>query len=371
MKNYIQEGKIISFTAGGTLTSGQGYLHGSLFGVICNDAVSGETAELAVSGVFELAKAAVSWSAGDKLYWDAGNSVITNVASTHHFIGVATEAVSSGTATGKFLLLQTGSDDYNTVGEIVTGLEALTGGDKLSADAIKDGTTNHVFTATDDSKLAAIEASADVTDATNVAAAGAVMDADFTPDEGLLRKTAAGTYTAHKTNLAAAVAPTVNDDNTGGYSVGSIWLDTTADLGYVCIDSTTGAAVWLLWMTAAQSSKLAAIEASADVTDATNVAAAGAQMRTTNTNVDKEFIASYTCIGDDDTAGYKDIDTGFGSAPEFFTVQILRAGVDVKADAIVTALGGGDAGKIRIADGSATYACTAGDVIMLRACNVI
>lgn len=47
-----------------------------------------------------------------------------------------------------------------------------------SADTLTDGSTNHVFTAADDTKLATIETSADVTDAANVDAAGAVMNAD-------------------------------------------------------------------------------------------------------------------------------------------------------------------------------------------------
>lgn len=42
-----------------------------------------------------------------------------------------------------------------------------------------------------------------------------------------------------------AVAPTVNDDSGDAYVVGHRWLDTTADVEYVCIDNTLGAAVWL------------------------------------------------------------------------------------------------------------------------------
>lgn len=48
--------------------------------------------------------------------------------------------------------------------------------------------------ATDGAKLDGVEASADVTDATNVAAAGAVMDGDF-GSNGLMERTGAGTYT--------------------------------------------------------------------------------------------------------------------------------------------------------------------------------
>lgn len=45
-------------------------------------------------------------------------------------------------------------------------------------------------------------------------------------------------------NLGDSVAPTVNDDSADGYSIGSIWLDSTADLAYIAVDVTAGAAVW-------------------------------------------------------------------------------------------------------------------------------
>jgi hypothetical protein len=84
----------------------------------------------------------------------------------------------------------------------------------------------------------------------------------------------------------------------------------------------------------------------------------------------KLFATAYTCVSGDDVANKTEIDTGFAVAPTMWLVQILRAGVNVTADAIVTALGSGDAGKIRVADGAATYAVTAGDVIHILAIKV-
>ena len=45
-------------------------------------------------------------------------------------------------------------------------------------------------------------------------------------------------------NYEATAAPGVGDDAKHGYSVGSSWINVTADDAYVCLDSTTGAAVW-------------------------------------------------------------------------------------------------------------------------------
>jgi len=46
-------------------------------------------------------------------------------------------------------------------------------------------------------------------------------------------------------NLGSAVDPTVDDDDNAGYSVGSVWLNTTANRAYRCMDDATGAAVWI------------------------------------------------------------------------------------------------------------------------------
>jgi hypothetical protein len=45
-------------------------------------------------------------------------------------------------------------------------------------------------------------------------------------------------------NFSAASAPTVNDDSTAGYSVGSEWIDTTNDEAYKCVGASEGTAVW-------------------------------------------------------------------------------------------------------------------------------
>lgn len=74
--------------------------------------------------------------------------------------------------------------------------------------------------------------------------ANAIVDADFAAAEGFMRKTGAGAYVAHKSNLTAIVAPAVTDDSAAGYSVGSIWLDTVAVIAYTCISAAVGAAVW-------------------------------------------------------------------------------------------------------------------------------
>lgn len=49
-----------------------------------------------------------------------------------------------------------------------------------------------------------------------------------------------------KHNLIAIINPTANDDNTQGYNVGAVWVNTITKKEYVCLDASTGAAVWKL-----------------------------------------------------------------------------------------------------------------------------
>jgi len=45
-------------------------------------------------------------------------------------------------------------------------------------------------------------------------------------------------------NLAASSDPTTGDDSGDGYSIGSVWLNTTSDKWFMCLDNAVGAAVW-------------------------------------------------------------------------------------------------------------------------------
>jgi hypothetical protein len=50
---------------------------------------------------------------------------------------------------------------------------------------------------------------------------------------------------ALRSNLAAAVPPSVTDDANSNYSVGSRWINTVTDNEFVCLDNTIGAAKWI------------------------------------------------------------------------------------------------------------------------------
>jgi hypothetical protein len=61
---------------------------------------------------------------------------------------------------------------------------------------------------------------------------------------GFVQITSGGILAVVKANLSATAAPTANEDTGDGYAIGSLWIDTTNDAVYQCVDATLGAAVW-------------------------------------------------------------------------------------------------------------------------------
>jgi hypothetical protein len=101
--------------------------------------------------------------------------------------------------------------------------------------------TFHALTSNDLPEHAHTES--DITDLDH-ADAEAIHHVDFSASEGFMHKTGEETYEAIKSNLAASAAPTAANDSGEGYAVGSLWIDTTADKAYQCLDATENAAVW-------------------------------------------------------------------------------------------------------------------------------
>lgn len=97
MKNFVQAGDTLTLTAPYAVTSGQGALVGSLFGVAAGDVANGAEGEFKTTGVFDLTKiGSQAWTVGARIYWDDTNKRTTNVATSNTLIGVAVMAVGSG-----------------------------------------------------------------------------------------------------------------------------------------------------------------------------------------------------------------------------------------------------------------------------------
>jgi len=104
MKNFVQQGNTLTFTAAASVTSGDGVLSGALFGVASTSAATGEDFEAALTGVFDLPKATGAISKHAKVYWDNTAKKITTTASGNTLVGAATQAAASGDATARVRL---------------------------------------------------------------------------------------------------------------------------------------------------------------------------------------------------------------------------------------------------------------------------
>lgn len=100
MKNFIQDGDAMDYTAGATITSGSGVLVGKRLGVAQLDMVSGTKSALAMEGVFSLPKLSTDVVAqGDLLYWDDTNKRLTVTTTNNTLAGFAFAAAGNGVAT--------------------------------------------------------------------------------------------------------------------------------------------------------------------------------------------------------------------------------------------------------------------------------
>ncbi len=95
MKNYIQRGDVMPFTAAANQSGGDPVIVGGLAGVVQADVLSGETGQLLLEGVCALPKAGVTIAEGVVLNVAAG--VVTTAAGTK--IGHAWNAAAIGAAT--------------------------------------------------------------------------------------------------------------------------------------------------------------------------------------------------------------------------------------------------------------------------------
>jgi cytoskeletal protein CcmA (bactofilin family) len=161
---------------------------------------------------------AVDASNDATILWDTTNDEFD----FSHAINVAGNIAVSGTVDGR---------DVATDGTKLDGIEASATADQTAAEirtAVEAATDSNVFTDADHTKLNAIEALADVTDATNVTAAGALMDSELT---------AIASVKALNQGVATTDSPTfVNVTGTSLDISGDIDVDGTTNLDVVDID---------------------------------------------------------------------------------------------------------------------------------------
>ena len=108
MKNFVQNGDFIDFTAGATITSGQLVQVGSLHGVSVTDVANGATGILARQGVFTLPKltgaAGDACTAGGPVYFSSGSVSGSDSSGTRKLVGYSLVAANQAATTVQVLL---------------------------------------------------------------------------------------------------------------------------------------------------------------------------------------------------------------------------------------------------------------------------
>jgi predicted RecA/RadA family phage recombinase len=105
MKNFVQNGDVITVAAPYAVTSGQGVLVGALFGVAAYDAAIGANVEIASEGVFDItALTADTGTQGTKMYWDNTNRRLTTTATSNTLVGALTVAKGGSDTTARVYL---------------------------------------------------------------------------------------------------------------------------------------------------------------------------------------------------------------------------------------------------------------------------
>ena len=100
-KNYIQEGEILTVTAGATaIVSGAVVLIGKRVGIALADIPALGAGSASVTGVWAVTKlGADAVAQGDLLYWDAANSRLTTTAAGNTLAGFAATPAGAGVGT--------------------------------------------------------------------------------------------------------------------------------------------------------------------------------------------------------------------------------------------------------------------------------
>jgi len=100
-KNYVQEGEVLDFTAGGAaVASGAVVVMGKRIGIVLADIPALSTGSVSVTGVWNQSKLPADVVAqGDELYWDDAADRMTKTAGANVLAGYATSAAGAGTTT--------------------------------------------------------------------------------------------------------------------------------------------------------------------------------------------------------------------------------------------------------------------------------
>lgn len=101
MRNFVQDGEVLTLTPSSAVASGAGFMFGSgLFGVATSAVAANTAGEFITEGVVEIAKtSALAITVGDRLFWVPGSSVVNTTSTSQVCVGVAVAAAANPSPT--------------------------------------------------------------------------------------------------------------------------------------------------------------------------------------------------------------------------------------------------------------------------------
>lgn len=106
MKNFIQEGHALDYTATAVVAAGVPVLINTVLVMPATNANVGQTYSGWIDGVYEIPCATgTAWKVNDTLYWDNANKRVTTTTTGNTKIGMAAADKVAGSATGWVKLL--------------------------------------------------------------------------------------------------------------------------------------------------------------------------------------------------------------------------------------------------------------------------
>jgi predicted RecA/RadA family phage recombinase len=106
MRNFVQDGDVLTLTPATDVPSGTGYQFGAaLFGVAVRDVAANTPGEFKMEGVVAIAKAsALAIAVGDRLFWNPAGATVDKTATGQLHVGIAVEAAANPSSAVKMLL---------------------------------------------------------------------------------------------------------------------------------------------------------------------------------------------------------------------------------------------------------------------------
>lgn len=93
---FAHEGAAVDYTPGAAVAAGDVVVQGDLVGIARLNIPAGALGALAVTGVFDFAKATnVAYSVGALLYWDDADKIVTTTTSGNKLIGKVVRAAAT------------------------------------------------------------------------------------------------------------------------------------------------------------------------------------------------------------------------------------------------------------------------------------